>query len=460
MSEGFEKSTRNRLNGVLIDSPDEISNYILKLLDGKLLKNSELCRLCGKIDRSSFQKTYIKPLVEKNLIKLVEGTQCYQKVGTVLGHNQRLEQDFDSSKYKDCETIKNWITNNTSKKKFKMIQRFISMCSGVVIVKSKASGKSKRKYQQVPTKINFKMNPDYWVAHDSTKKLVQALKEVYKVDELDRSNRMTIRSFILYGLNLKLSEEEGIQLGLSGAKGEAYYANLHMNDEQYNTCKKILKKTEPTHYLKFGFRFATFCRPSSMYPVKVSDLTFFDRTTEYLIIDGQKIRNADTIKTVKMLMPNVEIVKEVKRACTLQVLENKTATKYPKFIYDEEIVRDLEKFVNERKKAGMKYLFWDNNDTEFTPKNYDQIVNWQVSKDNKIFTKVLFEIGFQEGDFGKANRANYALRHFGVQWWLMQTDYDYGFIKTMGWKDITTLITWYGGMTEQHINKKLLEVSF
>ena len=72
-------------------------------------------------------------------------------------------------------------------------------------------------------------------------------------------------------------------------------------------------------------------------------------------------------------------------------------------------------------------------------KTYDSIVKSQVGRDNKFFKKILSLMGFKKSDFGVYFRANYGFRHFGIQMWLIATDYNYDLVSEMSHEDTATL---------------------
>ena len=180
---------------------------------------------------------------------------------------------------------------------------------------------------------------------------------------------------------------------------------------------------------------------------------FYNRTVKYIEINGEKITDS---KTIQLLGEKFKIKTLTHRACMLQDLkEYKTDENYIKYIFDEEIVKQLESWQKFRLEQKKKYLFWDNSDTVFQFEDYDTIVKTQVVNDQEYFKNLFLKVGFKKEDFGTFFRANYALRHFGIQWWLQATDYNYGLIASMGWKDINTLREWYGQYTAQHFEKKI-----
>jgi len=106
-----------------------------------------------------------------------------------------------------------------------------------------------------------------------------------------------------------------------------------------------------------------------------------------------------------------------------------------------------------------KYLFWDDNSTEFTFENYTDIVKNKVNKQNKFLKEIMLQIGFKKEDFGKNFRANYGMRHFSIQSWLELTNNKYDFVAKMFHKTADTTKTWYGEMIAESFEQELMEIS-
>jgi len=72
---------------------------------------------------------------------------------------------------------------------------------------------------------------------------------------------------------------------------------------------------------------------------------------------------------------------------------------------------------------------------------------------DKSFRKILTNIGFEKSDFGLYFRANYGFRHFGLQMWLIATNYNYDLVSEMFHDDTATLKKWYGKQSKDHVEK-------
>ena len=103
-------------------------------------------------------------------------------------------------------------------------------------------------------------------------------------------------------------------------------------------------------------------------------------------------------------------------------------------------------------------MFWDDNSTKFVFETYDSIVSKEVTKDNDFFKNILLKIGFNASDFGICFRANYGFRHFGIQMWLIYTDYDFDLVSEMSHEDTATLKKWYGKRTQENFQNKITSV--
>jgi hypothetical protein len=347
--------------------------------------------------------------------------------------------------------MQNWIKHaSTTKAGIRDINRFKKLCLG----------------DFTP---HFKIHPDNWRHPETTEKLVMILRQHYGKTELDANIRGIIRRFLKFGMKLQITQSDAKTLGIKGDKdnmGAHAYASFESG--QYEAGKKFaLKHFGQLFYLKFGVKFWTFVRPSTLYIIKLDQLVFYDREIEYLNLNGEKIVLTVTVDGQKTITNKAlhdmaldsdsekyTILKYTDRACHIKdVMEYKTNTAYPKYVYDNEIVLELEKYVTDRIKKGFKYLFWDDNSAVFTKDNYDKIVTTVRKTDNWKFKRTFLGIGCKDPIF--SSDSNYAMRHVGVQHWLDLTDYDYGFVAEMGWEDMATLRIWYGRRIRKSFEKKV-----
>lgn len=434
-------STHSRLDGI-ITSKDDIQNEILKLLKIKPHTPTELANHFHQ-RREQFSKSYIYPLRDSKKIEKVDGSNYYQLVkqkNTTATIQKQLRSESDIFK---TELFKNWTRKNHAKFEYKNQTRFARIVLGFVTPK-------------------FKIHPD-----DITKEnwkeiipnMVDALIDVadYEIvnDEPNWSNRQAIRHAIKYGLGIEISEDEGIQLRISGQKPKEKSSDLHITPEQIIEAKKLLLKHYSIEdYLKFGVKTWTFVRPSTVYLIELAKIEFIDQLVEYVESeDGVKLTDEKVMSYAKF--KGDKIYSYVRRVCHIEVHENKTHDDFDKYILDPEFVEPLEQFHNTRISQRKKYLFWEDNNTKFESKTYDKILTSSVSRDNKFFKKILSMIGFQKSDFGIYFRANYGFRHFGIQMWLIATDYNYNLVAEMSHEGTETLKKWYGKRTQKDFQRKI-----
>jgi len=403
------------------------------------------------ISRVKAYTDYIKILLDANKIKKLEGTKMYQITESNFTRKDLTLKLYSESEIMQTELMKRWSANTSAKNARVRHVRFSRICLGKVNPK-------------------FNLHPDSMTRENWESVITNAknaILEVTKKSKLSYSDRQVLRHSVMYGLDITISEDKGIRLGIDGEKGKPRVSDLHIEPEQIAKAKLILKNDE-LNFCKFGFKCWTFVRPSTIYIVKTSDLTFYDREVKFVEMNGKRFYKKEMIdfaETILMVTPQasdrIKIGSFKHRACRLSVFENKTQDDYNKFIYDEDFAIALEKFVAKRKFQKKKYLFWDKNETEFTFENYDGIVRQTVVNDNKFFKKVFVELGFEKEDFGDvAFRANYGFRHFGLQMWLEATEYDYEFVSTMSHDDVGTLKKWYGKRRAEHQEQRASEVVF
>lgn len=420
----------------------EIEDEILFLLK-KPKTPSELAKYFNQT-RESFSRSYIYPLRDRNLIEKVSGYNFFQL--TKLKNTSdsiRKELRSDSEIFK-TELFKDWLRKNHAKAEFKHQTRFGRICLGLVTE-------------------NFKIHPDAINKENWQEIVTNIVDELLKVadyeivnNEPNWNNRQAIRHAIIYGLGIKISEEEGIQLRISGKKDEPKVSDLHITPEQIEDAKKLLKKT-PLEFLKFGVKTWTFARPSTIYLIELDNIEFLNQTVEFVKTkDDEKLTDEKVIEYAKFR--GDKIYSYERRICHIKLFEYKTSTNFDKYILDPDFVQPLEKFCNIRNSQKKKYLFWDDNKTKFDFLNYTKILYRTVFKDNEFFKVILEKIGFQKSDFGKYFKANYGFRHFGIQMWLISTDYNYDLVSEMSHKDTATLKNWYGKRTQKDFQRKIKSV--
>ena len=439
---------QNRLNidGATVSKSKKFEK-ILEVLAIRPMSPSDLVPHIG-INRDNIQKDYLKPLLEQGKIKKVDGTHLYQLSKDNVTKTYLLEQLYTESEIMNTAIFKTWKQNNSAKHEHQKFVSIARLCLGQVDPK-------------------FKINPDM-ITKDSWEqiipKMVDAFLEMEKNPkrEPNWSNRQSLRHLIIYGLDINISKEKSIALRISGEKQKPKAGDLRITKSQVEQAKLILSdsKYNPVWFCKFGFKTWTFVRPSTLYIVETGNLEFYDRKVEYIEFDGQRQYDENSINFAKSLLSlkpelkdTIKIGSYTHRACTLQVFENKNQTDYRKFIYDEDFVVALEKYWKQRRSEKKKYLFWDDNSTEFTFETYDRVVLNQVVKDNAFFKKLLSRLGFRKEDFGSTFRANYGFRHFGLQMWLIATNYNYDLVSEMSHDDTATLKKWYGKQSKDHVER-------
>lgn len=395
---------------------------------------------------------YMVLLLNDGSIKKIENTQKYTAVEVQVTKQDLQEEFYTKSEIMNTRLFTKWKQNNSSKMEYKYWTRFARICLGAVNPK-------------------FNIHPDSITKDNWEQVVINIVDSVLEVSKnkkrVSYNDRQAIRHAIMYGLEITIPEEKGYRLRIDGEKGKPKSAHLKISRLQYDNAKEILQK-DVTQLIKFGFKVWTFVRPSIVYTIKTDEPVFYDREIKYVVLNGKVHKKTEIIQFAEQLLlvkpelsENIQIVKKTQRACLLNAVhEFKTDSDFNKFIYDEEIVIALEKYVKQRKFQKKKYLFWEKNDTEFIFESYDNIVRSQVTSDNHYFKKILSQVGFKREDFGEYFRANYGFRHFGIQMWLEETDYDYDFVQTMSHEDGTTLKQWYGKQSAEYQEKRTSEVHF
>lgn len=438
-------TTRSRLDGVS-STKEDIQNEILEILKKSPKTPTQLSNHFHFKDRSTFSKNYLYPLRDNEKIIKVEGSNYYQlpiQKNTSRSIKKALITESEIFK---TESFKKWDETNTAKTAHIKKMSFARICLGL----------------RTPT---FKIHPDN-INKDNWKDIVRTMViEIFKVSppdengELNWGLRQAIRGFLEDVVEIKISKKEGETLKISGTKYKPKSSDLHITPEQVIEAKKLLLKrnVDPIWFLKFGVKTWSFVRPSTLYLIELENMQFLDQVVEYVeVADGKKITDPKVIQYAKY--KGDKIFAYTRRICHFEVKEHKTDTDYHKYILDGEFVEPLEKFYTIRKSQRKKYLFWEDNSTVFTFENYDAIVKKEVTKDNGFLKQILFSVGFKHGDFGVSDRINYAFRHFGLQMWLIDTDYNYDLVGEMSHEDTATLKKWYGKRTRSDFEKRIAGV--
>lgn len=445
---------RLRLDGAIISK----DSYEQKIKDLLRLNKSGLTptELGFELDmnRSSIQRNYLKPLLQKNEIRKVEGTHKYVLAESKVTAPEIKAQLYDKSEVFQTEIFKTWSSKIRSKKGINEQIMIARLCLGFYNKK-------------------FKLNPDV-ITKENWKDIIANMRDAilekqgkkHPKDILGFNTRQGLRHLIMFGLGIQLDKKTADDLGIGGEKEKPQNADLHITPEQVIQYKEILKKPQikKIWFVKGGVKLWSGVRPSTLYLIETDRLEFYDRTVEYVEVNGERSYKQDILQFAKNMMivlqPVFPQVKEVikigsftHRACTFEAFENKQQKDYRKFIYDEEFVIALEKYWKERKFQKKKYLFWEDNTTKFEFATYDKIVVKEVGKDNEFFKEIFLQIGFKAEDFGKKFRANYGHRHMAIQTWLIATDYDYDAVAQMFHEHVQTLKEWYGKPTKDFVEK-------
>ncbi len=253
--------SRNRVDGVQT-SNSEILDKVLKLFQThKILTARAIGENLG-VSREHAQREYVKPLIAAGKIKKIETSKGqYQLIDDTTTKADLTAELYSESEVMQTQFFRTWIENNTAKQEHKKLTRFARICLGEINPK-------------------FKIHPDAITKENWETVIItirKMLLELTNKKNLGWGDRQVLRHAVKYGLDVNLSEEKGIRLGISGEKDKPKSADLRISSEQVEQSKKLLKKL-PLEFVKFGVKSWTFCRPSSMYLIETNDLKFYDRT--------------------------------------------------------------------------------------------------------------------------------------------------------------------------------------
>lgn len=436
-------STQLRVDGKK-SSKDDIKNAILKLLQQKPYTPTELAEIF-KQSREQFSRSYLYPLRNARLIEKVDGSN-YFKIKKSKSNSATIKKQLrNESEIFKTELFLRWQKKNHAKGEYSHQLRFARICLGFVNPEFKIhpDNITKENYEEVVSNI--------------VDSLLQVATYTIVNNEPSWNSRQAVRHAIIYGLGITLSEEEGVQLRISGEKGDPKVSDLHITPDQIKQAKAILMKNYSIEdFIKFGVKTWTFVRPSTIYLIELKKMKFYDEVVEFVKINDKQVTDVKVVEYAKYRGDLIHTY--TRRVCYIEVHENKTDADFHKYILDPDFVRELEKFYNVRVSQRKKYLFWENNDTVFEFATYTKVLAGSVTRDNNFFKKILTMIGFEKEDFGIYFRANYGFRHFGIQMWLIATDYNYELVSIMSHEDVATLKKWYGKRTEENFRSKIAGV--
>jgi len=442
----LSKLNKLRFNGKKLHRIEDYYPIIMKLLRNKPMGATELGYFLGKARRTVHR--YLIPMLKNDMIEKIPGAGKYQTKGQ--GYTARSLALLISNKYEfnQCYTIQKWLRHvRKTKCELAIVNSFRRLCMG--------------KWTS-----EFRINPDTWIHPDTTETCVDILLNHFGRTELTQSNRAMIRHFLKFGIGLNISTEEAKSLGIGGHKDSiGKHATISFQKGQYEKAKSYLQKNySKKDLLFFAVKFWTFCRPSVAYTIKTNQVIFYDRELEYIEINGENKVRAYFLDGKRISVnseldyisnDNYKVIRKTERVCHIpDLFEYKTKKSYPKFIFDEKIVKKLESYTKNRRRNNFEYLFWDDN-IKFTFENYTDIVKHHVGLFNQILKDVFYNIGCVGELF--EHKANYALRHAGIQHWLEITKYNFDLVSEMGWEDISTLRQWYGRRTRTSFENQILQ---
>jgi len=470
------------IDGQKFDEKEDYFARILEILALKPMTPTQLAERLGKKSREAVQRNILKPLLEQNLIEKLDFTKKYTRKFQISNVDVKIPQERASAEKKvmESESMKKWAKHNSTKKKNTYFSFFRILCSG--------------KNEKVGDE--FAIYPDSWSHPATTTKCVEILEKKYGVgdvrEQLPATPRGAVRQFLKYGLGYNISKEEAEELHIGGHKDNVgAHATIGFEEHQYKAAIEYCKKNPKVKFvdatfpslLVFEVHLRTFVRPSEVFTIRLDQIQFFNRKIEYVEAEGRK-KTVSIEQFGEKITPDESFAAVVKynniptktrteRACHLKdVIEHKTSGKstqwkWPKWILankftGDEIVKELENYVESRLHRGKKYLFWENNKSTFELRgtrdfrNYDSIVRFSRQKWNVFLKGVFKSIGCTEPEFFEDT--TYAMRHCGVQEWCNETEYDLVFICEMGWNDMATLRDFYARMRAKGMARKLAKV--
>lgn len=226
--------------------------------------------------------------------------------------------------------------------------------------------------------------------------------------------RSALRGFLQVAKEISIPRGFGVYYGLSGEKPSiGLYAHIHMTREEIELGREPL--------LDMG-------KPLLLYDLGIE---FFARTTPLLTLKKDQFRFTEA---------GVET----------SVWEEKTDVAYPKYLLlNYPHARETAEELKEALLADPEepYLFLKGKTV------HSMSVRNAISEHGESLRRAYKAAGKTDSYFYR--KPFYSLRHIGAQLWLERTDWDYALVAEMGWKDISTLRTWYGRMPASVMAQKI-----
>lgn len=223
-----------------------------------------------------------------------------------------------------------------------------------------------------------------------------------------RNFLISARSFATYnGVTIPKLPPDHILSGKKVSFGQ--YAHIKLSKDEINKCVEFLSEEfgkDSIQLAMFVFFYLTGTRANSIYPIKTSTITTF---------------------------PNGWL--------SCRVYESKTYYTWTKYVPNDNQHFDiLQNWFEKRQKDGKQFLFSESGVKDI--KFHDSLT--------KIYKNVYKKLGVQDDYF--YSRPMHALRHISAHYWLDRTGLNHAVVaKILGWKDVQTLISSYGEITDDQI---------
>lgn len=414
--------SRGRIGGKRA-SYTEIQEQIVKLAqDGIPISSQDqnittIESITGK-DRTTITR-YINKAIKEGIIERdsAKKIKLTKKVEAQIAHEYLLRDNF-KEKY---PAVKNWVEKREleaagDKKKLRLVKYQLNALK-VVCDTLKTSPyallaeKSSTKYGGLEDAMAlFKMHcVNGTVALTIKKKKKQLESEEPNIDSMFRNYLIVCRGFAMYnGIAIPKLPKTHI---LSGKKVSfGIYAHVKLSFAKIDEIVQYLRNRygdDSRELAMFIFYYITGTRKNSIYKVLTS--------TVQQRLDGW---------------------------LECKVYEPKTKTEWRKLIPNDNPHFDLLKnYMLKRVRQGSRYLFIES-EKDITEPFKNGLT--QTFKDAYVACKITEDYFMM--------RPTHALRHVSAHYWLERTEHNYVVVAAIvGWKDVQTLISCYGGITDDQI---------
>lgn len=439
---GVKRNYRS-VAGKSYDDTEAIKAKILELIETKPRAPVELRRMTAYSRMQIWR--YCDDLAKDGKIEK-QGQLWVKKSATRYEIAQQITQELTDDDFGKLPIMKPWVEKLDGKSRYERNEYnlFRNICLGRYI-------------------DNFKINPENWQFKETTKAFADAYRKAKAKDRVSYDVRQAVREFLGTCLGINLRENPYLnQIEMDGGKDNmGAHATVMLSDEDIDrACDFFADDLEMRALIAFNME--AIPRAERGLVIELNDVEFSEEAIEQAILHGhsEAVRDPEQLKLLHALalaLPDGKIKFEniKRRICSLKHLETKTGDTWATYIITPRLLQAAEEWVAKRRKAGMRYTFYDGK--QDTNKSQEGYILHNLAPKRGYYEKLraLYK-HLGKTDSYMYEFPMYALRHCGAQLMLRRTNYDYDYVADHGWNDTATLKKWYGQRGKASLKDKLL----